>query len=123
LVAVGDGEFVGLWGADVAVVEGFGDTGDLGCGGGEPTDSGGLGIGVVAGGSEVGLQRAVPVVEVRPAPVDLAGGDRQLGLDPAALELQGADAVVEVGVAALHQLLHELLDRHFQHAAIMRMGV
>ena len=108
---MGDGELVGLWGADAAVVESLRDTGEPAGDGGEPTDSGGLGVGVVAGGSQVGLQRAVPVVEVRPAPADLSGRDRELCLDPATLQLQGADVLVEAGVAALHQLLHEPLDR------------
>ena len=87
-VGVGDGEFVGLRGADAAVAEGFGDAGDAPGGGGESADSGGFGVGVVAGGPQVGLQRAVPVVEVRAAPVDLAGGECELGLDPPALQLQ-----------------------------------
>ena len=63
-VGVGHGEFVGLCGADVAVVEGFGDAGEPRSDGGESTDSRSFGIGVVAGGLQVGLQRAVPVVEV-----------------------------------------------------------
>ncbi|TFH13533.1 MAG: DUF222 domain-containing protein, partial [Acidimicrobiales bacterium] len=48
---------------------------------------------------------------------------REFRLDPSALQLQQADAAVEVGVAALHELLHEPLDRRVQHVDIMRMGV
>ncbi len=43
-VGVGDGELVGLWGADAALVECFGQAGDVGGDGGEATDSGRFGV-------------------------------------------------------------------------------
>ena len=44
-------------------------------------------------------------------------------LDPAALQFEGENTLVEVGVAALRQLLHEPLDRHVLHATHLREGV
>ena len=122
-VGVGHGEFVGLRCADVALVERFGEAGDVGGRGAELTDACCLGVGVAARCSEVGLQRAVSVVELGAATVDFADGHGELGFDPAALQLEGANTLVEVGVAALHQLLHEPLDRRVLHASHLRRGV
>ena len=65
----------------------------------------------------------MPVVEVRPAPVDLADRECEFGLDPAAFRFEGADAVVDVGVTALHELLRQLLDRRLHHATHHDEGV
>ena len=55
-VGVGDGELVGLGGADAANVECFDQAGDVGGDGGEATDPGSFGVGPVARGSQVGGQ-------------------------------------------------------------------
>ncbi len=65
----------------------------------------------------------MPVVEVRPAAVDLGDGERQLGLDSPPFELEGTDTLVEVGVGAVEQLLHQRLGGRGFHTAHPDEGV
>ena len=110
-VGMNAGERCGLRGADASGVERFGETGHGVAGGCEPALAGDVGVRPVAGGAQVALHRAVPVGEVDLTLLGDGDGERQLGVDLAAQEFEGADPLVEFRIGRIDQLARDPVDR------------
>ncbi len=109
-VAVHAGDGCCLGDADASAVERVGEAGDaVGCVC-EAACGGDVGVRRVARGTQVALHGAVRVGQIQASLFD--GGQRQcrLGVDAAAQQLQGADALVEFGVGGVEQFVGDVVD-------------